>query len=177
MRSLSTKRVKTLLAGALVLGFGAALLGGCEAKPGVAAAGKGWVITEEHLSNVSAELAAVVDVNRGSVLRDLISLEEGARDALKGCPSWDSLPIADLQMPDNVVMHRDAKDIVDMNLCLNLTNPEIAHNAKMSPVDKEVGDKLMAAMQKAANDPHVVYSPRSEKAIRLAAQQNQQFAN
>lgn len=156
--SLVTKTTKTatkLMTGIAALALAGGLLSGCEAKPGVAAYGDGWVVTEAQLGTVTKELSdAGLNLNdtpdmqtaRIYALRYLRTLKEGGKDLLSQCPQLDEIK-TDLFKVDSAQMSPETRDVMQLLLCATATDPKAANELGVPPVNSQLAAQIEQAYQ------------------------------
>lgn len=177
-QSLVTKTTKTatkLMTGIAALALAGGLLSGCEAKPGVAAYGDGWVVTEAQLGTVTKELAeAGLNLNdtpdmqtaRIYALRYLRTLKEGGKDLLSQCPQLDEIK-TDLFKVDSAEMSPETRDVMQLLLCATATNPKAANELGVQPVNSQLAAQIEQAYQAGSDLKKAKLSNRMNQTIQI----------
>ncbi|WP_307742103.1 hypothetical protein [uncultured Mobiluncus sp.] len=185
-KSLVTKTTKTatkLMTGVAALALAGGLLSGCEAKPGVAAYGDGWVVTEAQIGTVTKELAeAGINLNdtpdmqtaRIYALRYLRTLNEGGKDLLSQCPQLDEIK-TDLFKVDPAQMSPETRDVMQLLLCATATDQGVAHELGVSPVNSQVAAQIEQAYQAGFGLDDAKLSNRMNQTIQLIQQRAAQM--
>lgn len=164
-----SKGFRVLAAGA-ALAMSATLLAGCEAKPGVAAYGDDFVITEQQFAATADQITSVYQVDsnglgtfKASVLLEMIKLQNGASKVLNQCPQLKDLKPEAFKLPQDLKLSATSKEILQLEMCNAMSNPQNAINAGVQPVPQEVVEKLTEmdnALMQAVKSGAVKFSPR-----------------
>lgn len=164
-----SKSFRVITAGATLAMVGMGLAG-CEAKPGIAAYGDDVVVTEQELGQVTAEMGQYLMVDRASILQLLLVLNSGGREALDGCPTWEDIPVKDLNIPADAKLSQDSKDALTLSLCQALADPAQAENLGLPVTSPSTVEAIAAAGEKAQNDASIRYSNREQAALNYLRQ-------
>lgn len=179
----TTKARTKLMAGVCALAVAGAMLSGCQAKPGVAAYGDGWVVTEEQIGTVTKELAeaginlnetAEIQTARIYALRYLRTLNEGGADLLAQCPQLDEIT-TDLFKVDPAQMSPDTRDVMRLLLCATATDPAVAQELGVKPVDSQLAAQIEAAYQAGFDLKNAKLSNRMNQTIQIIQQRAAQM--
>ncbi|WP_308536462.1 hypothetical protein [uncultured Mobiluncus sp.] len=177
-QSLVTKTTKTatkLMTGVAALALAGGLLSGCEAKPGVAAYGDGWVVTEAQLGTVTKELSdAGLNLNdtpdlqtaRIYALHYLRTLKEGGKDLLSQCPQLDEIK-TDLFKVDSAQMSPETRDVMQLLLCATATDPKAANELGVPPVNSQLAAQIEQAYQAGSDLKKAKLSNRMNQTIQI----------
>lgn len=185
-KSLVTKTTKTatrLMTGVAALALAGGLLSGCEAKPGVAAYGDGWVVTESQLGTVTKELAdAGINLNdtaemqtaRIYALRYLRTLHEGGQGLLSQCPQLDEIK-TDLFKVNPAKMSPETHDVMQLLLCATATDPAVAHELGVQTVNPQLAAQIEKAYKSGFDLKNAKLSNRMNQTIQIIQQRATQM--
>lgn len=144
-------------------------LGGCEAKPGVAAYGKNVEITEQEINQVSAELGKYINIDRTGTLYMLAPLKYGGDKFLKDCPQLEDISAADFKIPVDK-LSETAINALTLRLCQLAANPADAKNLGVTPTSPETIRAFAQLVKKMRADTTLKLSPRERNGLELSQQ-------
>lgn len=179
----TTKAATKLMTGVAALALAGGLLSGCEAKPGVAAYGDGWVVTEAQIGTVTKELAeAGINLNdtpdlqtaRIYALRYLRTLNEGGKDLLSQCPQLDEVK-TDLFKVNPAEMSPETRDVMQLLLCATATDPQVADELGVQPVDSQLEAQIERVYQAGFDLNNTKLSNRMNQSIQIIQQRAAQM--
>lgn len=179
----TTKAATKLMTGVAALALAGGLLSGCEAKPGVAAYGDGWVVTEAQIGTVTKELAeAGINLNdtpdlqtaRIYALRYLRTLNEGGKDLLSQCPQLDEVK-TDLFKVNPAEMSPETRDVMQLLLCATATDPKVAEELGVPPVDSQLATQIERVYQAGFDLNNTKLSNRMNQSIQIIQQRAAQM--
>lgn len=175
----TVRKATKLAAGVAALALAGGLLSGCEAKPGAAAYGDGWVVTEQQIGAVNAELlanqiGASGPEQRWNALQTLMVLEQGGREVLSSCPKLEDISTELYQInADN--LSQDAKDVMQLQLCATAADPQAAQELGVPALDSQVAEQLDGIFQKVSKEvQEAKFSNRIKQGLVLMQQRQQQ---